>query len=124
MARKRSPERLRARGVELSLVRALVALVGESSVSRAADALGQSQPQMSATLRRIREVMRDPILVRGSHGMVPTEHALAALVPARRMLSDAQALVSERERFDPKAMRRSLRLAIPDFISAALLAAI
>ena len=110
--------------LELNAVRALVALLTEKSVSRAAETLGQSQPQMSATLRRMRALLRDPILVRGSHGMVPTDHALALLEPARRILSDVQTLLAEPQRFDPLTMRRSLRLAVPDFLSAALLAAI
>jgi DNA-binding transcriptional LysR family regulator len=110
--------------LELNAVRALVALLTEKSVSRAAETLGQSQPQMSATLRRMRSLLRDPILVRGSHGMVPTDHALALLEPAQRILSDMQTLLAEPQRFDPLTMRRSLRLAVPDFLSAALLGSI
>lgn len=102
-------------------MRALVALLTERSVSRAAESLNQSQPQMSASLRRIRALVHDPVLVRASRGMVPTEHALALLEPARRILGDMQALLAEPRQFDPLAMRRALRLAIPDFISAALL---
>lgn len=110
--------------MEISLVRALVALVTERSVSRAAESLNQSQPQMSASLRRIRALVHDPVLVRVSHGMVPTEHALGLLEPAQRILGDMQALLAEPRQFDPLAMRRALRLAIPDFISSALLGTI
>jgi len=116
------PPRLPA--MEMGQVRALVALLAERSVSRAAESLGQSQPQVSATLRRIRAILRDPVLVRGRVGMVPTDHALGLLAPARRILSDMQTLLAEPQRFDPLTMRRSLRLAIPDFISAALLGSI
>lgn len=110
--------------LELSLVRALVALLTERSVSRAAESLDQSQPQMSATLRRMRELLRDPIVVRGSHGMMPTDHALALLEPARRILNDVQTLFAEPQQFDPLTMQRTLRLAVPDFLSATMLAAI
>lgn len=110
--------------LELSLVRALVALLTEQSVSRAAESLGQSQPQMSATLRRMRELLGDPILVRGSRSMMPTEHALSLLEPARRILADAQTLTVPPARFNPVTTRRTIRLAIPDFLSASLLAAI
>ena len=110
--------------MEISLVRALVALLTERSVSRAAESLNQAQPQMSATLKRLRELVHDPILVRGARGMVVTEHALTLLEPARRILGDMQLLMSESPRFDPLEVRRTLRLAIPDYISAALLGAI
>lgn len=110
--------------LDIGLVRALVALVNESSVSRAAESLSQSQPQMSATLRRLRALLDDPILVRGSRGMVPTEHALGLLATARRVLGDMRALLAQPPRFDPLTTTRAMRLAIPDFISAALLAAI
>ena len=110
--------------MEISLVRALVALLTERSVSRAAESLNQAQPQMSATLKRLRELVHDPILVRGARGMVVTEHALTLLEPARRILGDMQLLMSESPRFDPLEVRRTLRLAIPDYISATLLGAI
>ena len=114
----------RLAALDLSLVRALVALVTEQSVSRAAEALGQSQPQLSATLRRMRAVFEDPILVRGSHGMVATEHARTLLVPAQRMLADACTLLAPPEDFEPQRLHRTIQLALPDFLSATLLAAI
>ena len=108
----------------MSQLRALIALVGERSVSRAALALGRSQPQMSATLRRLRVLLDDPILVRGRREMVPTDRAQALLAPAQRMVADMQLIAAGREAFDPRTMRGSLRMAIPDYISAALLGAI
>lgn len=110
--------------LEISQLRALVALLGEGSVSRAAESLGQSQPQMSVTLRRLRIALSDPVLVRGGRAMVPTDRALALLEPARRILLEMQTMLAEPVAFDPQTMRRSLKLAIPDFISADLLGAI
>jgi DNA-binding transcriptional LysR family regulator len=113
-----------APALEITQLRALVALLTQPSVSAAAESLGQSQPQMSVQLRRLRAALHDPVLVRGAgRGMVPTERARALLEPARRILADMQLLFSEGEAFDPLTMRRSLRLAIPDFISADLLGA-
>ncbi len=111
-------------GLEISQLRALVALLTEGSVSRAAESLGQSQPQMSVTLRRLRTALGDPVVVRGGHAMIPTDHAMSLLVPARRILSEMQTLLDAPKAFDPRAMTRSLKLAIPDFISADLLGAI
>jgi DNA-binding transcriptional LysR family regulator len=105
-------------------VRALVALLSAGSVSRAAETLGQSQPQMSVTLRRLRAAFGDELLVRAGHGMVPTEYGLSLLAPARRMLNEMQALLETSQSFEPHAVRRALRLAIPDFLSADMLGAI
>ena len=112
------------RALEISQLRALVALLTERSVSRAAESVGQSQPQMSASLARMRLLLKDPILVRTNRGMAPTDHARTMLEPARRILADMQLLVADPETFDPRTMRRTLRLAIPDFISAEMLGAI
>lgn len=113
-----------ARDLEMSQLRALLALLTERSVSRAALSLGQSQPQMSATLRRLRDMLKDPILVRGSREMVPTDHAMTLLAPTQRIVADMRLILVQGDAFDPRTMRRSLRLAIPDYISAGLLGSI
>ena len=45
-------------------------------MSRAAVRMNQTQPAISAALRRLREVLGDPILVRAGRGLVPTPKAL------------------------------------------------
>ena len=45
------------------------------SVSRAAEALGQSQPTVSIWLARLREELRDPLFVRAGGGVQPTAKA-------------------------------------------------
>ncbi|MDM0122394.1 LysR family transcriptional regulator [Variovorax arabinosiphilus] len=107
------------------MIRAFVVLVDEQSVSRAAEKLGQSQPQLSATLRRMRSLFHDPILVRGSRGMIATEHALMLLETARRMLADAQTLIAPIPfDFSPKDLKRQFHIALPDYLSAPVLARI
>ncbi|MEO6623950.1 MAG: LysR family transcriptional regulator [Burkholderiaceae bacterium] len=110
--------------LELAQVRTLVALLEESSVSRAAAMLGQSQPQTSTTLGRLRTQLHDPILVRGSHGMVPTVHALTLLEPARRILADMRSMLAAPENFSPQTLRGQIQIAVPDYLSPAMLGAI
>ena len=50
--------------IEVSLLFCLEALLAEKSVTRAANRLGMSQPGMSNALSRLRELTRDPLLVR------------------------------------------------------------
>ena len=97
-------------------------LFRSQSVSRAAVALGQSQPQLSGTLRRMRALFHDPILVRGSGGMVATDRALSLVETARRMLADGQILLTAPDGVgvDPFQLHRLFRIALPDFISSAM----
>ena len=61
--------------VDLNLLVYLDALLRERNVTRAAQQLGISQPAMSNGLRRLRTLFGDPLLVRTSDGMTPTERA-------------------------------------------------
>jgi len=62
--------------VDLNLLVYLDALLRERNVTQAANQLNLSQPAMSNGLRRLRELFDDPLLVRTSDGMAPTERAL------------------------------------------------
>ena len=65
--------------MDTHLLRILQILLTEQSVSRAAIKLGLSQPALSNSLRRLREITGDPILVRSKTGMVPTERGMELL---------------------------------------------
>jgi DNA-binding transcriptional LysR family regulator len=70
------------------LLRVLCTLIGERSVSRTAIKLNQSQPAISALLKRLRVIFKDPLLVREKNRMVPTQRALELLEPAQTALGD------------------------------------
>ena len=70
--------------LDLHLIRILYLLLVEKNVSRVALKLNQPQPSISASLRKLRELTGDPILVRGARGMVPTQHGESLLLPAKR----------------------------------------
>jgi len=54
----------------LNLIRAFDVLMRERSVTRAAEELNLTQPAMSNVLRRLREFLDDPVLVRTGQGML------------------------------------------------------
>src|ERR1700712_2714840 len=64
----------------------------ERNVSRVAMKLTQPQPSISASLRKLRELTGDPLLVRGARGMVPTQHGESLLAPAKRILDETENL--------------------------------
>ena len=70
------------------LLRIFVLLITERSVSRTALRMNQSQPAVSAALKRLREILGDPLLVREKGGMVPTERALALMSHAKGALAE------------------------------------
>ena len=56
--------------IDLHLIRVLHTVLTERSVSKAAIRLGMYQPAVSASLKKLRELAGDPLLVRSGSGMV------------------------------------------------------
>lgn len=61
--------------LELTHLRTLAALHRHPSMSEAAEALGVSQQAVSLQLKRLRQILGDPLFVRTGHGMAPTPYA-------------------------------------------------
>jgi len=112
------------RHVDLHLIRVLRTLLVERSVSRAARKLGQGQPQVSAALRRLRELTGDALLIRSQRGMTPTEYGQSLIEPATRLIAEFQTLFASRAPFDPRRTTRTFTVALPDYIAAPLLGAL
>jgi DNA-binding transcriptional LysR family regulator len=86
----------------------------------AADALGLSQSAVSHALKRLRDIIGDPLFIRRSHGLEPTRRALE-LGPAIDALIDmANGIVSSHEAFDPGTTRRQFKIAVPDFMASVI----
>lgn len=106
------------------LLRVLCTLVAERSVSRAAIKLNQSQPAVSAALKRLRGVFGDPLLVRTQTGMAPTERALELVGPAQIALAEIDKLFVEEERFDPSTTRQAFKIGSPDYVVVTFLSGV
>ncbi|MEQ9566809.1 MAG: LysR family transcriptional regulator, partial [Pseudomonadales bacterium] len=79
--------------VDLNLLIYLDALLREQNVTRAAQQIGISQPAMSNGLRRLRSLFDDPILIRTSEGMTPTERAIELQPKIRDVLANIEQFV-------------------------------
>ncbi len=113
------------RGVDLNLVLALDALLGERHVTRAAARLGVSQSAASHALARLRELLGDPLLVRGPRGaMLPTPRALALAPLVHRALDGIAGALRHPEAFDPTTARRSFLIGAGDYAELVLLPAL
>jgi DNA-binding transcriptional LysR family regulator len=107
--------------IDLNLLVALDALASERSVTKAAERAGVSQSAMSHTLRRLRELFDDPLLIRGRGGMVLTPRAEALAVPLRSGLVSLARTLAEPQPFEPEHANRTFRLVSPDLFDALVL---
>jgi len=106
--------------VDLNLLVYLDALLRERNVTRAANQLNLSQPAMSNGLRRLRELFDDPLLVRTSEGMTPTERALELEPVIRDVLTSIEQAVQPRTEFEPANAHRVFRIMASDYAEATL----
>ena len=106
--------------IDLNLLISLQVLLEEGNVSRAAERLFITQPAMSKTLSRLRQLFDDPLFTRSRRGMQPTPRAneLAGDLPA--ILGNINRLVSGTG-FDPATYSGEIRLALSEYIGAAML---
>jgi DNA-binding transcriptional LysR family regulator len=99
--------------LDLNLLVALDALLLEASVSRAAMRVGLSQPATSHALARLRDILRDPLLVRVGARMELTPRAQALRGPLAQALEQVRGLFV-RDDFDAARSERRFRLMMPD----------
>jgi len=107
--------------IDLNLLVALDALARERSVTKAAERAGVTQSAMSHTLRRLRELFDDPLLVRGRGGMVLTPRAEALAIPLRSGLVSLGRTLAEPQPFEPEHASRTFRIVSPDLFDALVL---
>ncbi|WP_290690784.1 MULTISPECIES: LysR family transcriptional regulator [unclassified Haematobacter] len=98
--------------LDLRLIRTTLMLLKERSVSRVAVRLSQSQPAVSAQLKRARQIFNDPLLVRHGQGMVPTARGEEVLHDLERAMSSLLKAVSGQAEFDPATSSKVFRISM------------
>jgi DNA-binding transcriptional LysR family regulator len=99
--------------LDLNLLIALDALLKEANVSRAAMRIHLSQPAASHALRRLRELIGDPLLVRVGSRMELTPRAQGLRAPLAQALDQVRSLFLP-DAFDAARSERQFRLMMPD----------
>lgn len=107
--------------IDIHLIRILYMLLSEKNVSRVAMKLNQPQPSISASLRKLRELTGDPLLVRGARGMVPTQHGESLLRPAKKILDETERLFIQKIPFAAQDEARTFHIAAPDYLDTQFL---
>ena len=111
---------LRLNNIDLNLLLTLELLLENRSVSTVARRMGASQPTVSRSLGRLREIFEDPLLIRTNHGMELTRRAEELIEPLRQWLETTEQLFADQE-FDPSKLERQFRIAATDSGVAAVL---
>lgn len=99
---------------DLNLLRVLVTIYETGGVSRAAAQLNMSQPTVSHSLGRLRDVLGDPLFRRTGKGMLPTETCHRIVAEVRPSVQTIENALSTLHEFDPGTSRRTFRIAVSD----------
>jgi DNA-binding transcriptional LysR family regulator len=108
------------RATNLNLLPALHAILKHRNLTRAASELNVTQSAASNSLRRLREIFGDALLVKAGREMRLTDKARALLGPLDETIQSIQTFLDDKP-FDPATARRRFRIATADYVSAVLL---
>jgi DNA-binding transcriptional LysR family regulator len=109
--------------IDLNLLVALDALLSETHVGRAARKIGRSQPATSHALKRLRDLLSDPLLVRVGSRMELTPRAIGLREPLAETLQRVQRhLVADS--FQPGSSSRRFSVMMQDHVAHLLVPAL
>lgn len=100
--------------VDLNLLRLFDAVYRARNVSRAAEALGLTQPAASHGLTRLRLLLGDALFTRTPGGVAPTPRADRLAVAVQAALATLERALHEPDRFEPQVSRKTFRIHMSD----------
>ena len=106
--------------LDLNVLVALEALLEEANVTRAAQRISISQPAMSHALKRLRDLLGDPLLVRVGTHMQRASRGEALRYPVKDALARVRDLLVSAD-FDPAQSTRTFRIFVADNASELVL---
>ena len=80
--------------------------------------LGLSQSAVSHALTRLRDLFDDPLFVRRSHGLEPTQRALELMPRIDALIDRLGDMLKRHETFNPAESERRFMLSAPEFITS------
>jgi len=107
--------------VDLNLFVVLEAIYREGNLTRAGRQLKLTQPAMSHALKRLRELLKDPLFIREGANMVPTPFSRNMINDVRQALQILEVNLYENRNFDPAHTRRNFQLGFWELMEATIL---
>jgi DNA-binding transcriptional LysR family regulator len=112
------------RNINLHLLEHLRALVTERHVTRAAEVADIGQPAMSASLGRLRTMLKDPLLIKTARGMEPTPYAIELAKAIQIAFEALDAPQQGRSDFDIAMAERTVRIISTEAVALLFLPAL
>ncbi|MEF2506674.1 LysR family transcriptional regulator [Vibrio mimicus] len=97
---------------DYNLLKVLTALLETQSTTLTAERLSTSQPAVSRSLRKLRELLGDDLLVRSGGQMALTPKAESLKTPLNDLIHAIEQLVEQSTEFDPQTLQIDLRIAM------------
>ncbi|KTC75918.1 Nodulation protein D 2 [Legionella bozemanae] len=107
--------------MNLNLILHLDALLSEKSVSAAAAKVCISQPAMSSSLKQLRELFKDPLLIPGKGEYFLSPKAKELQPQLEQVMFGLRNILQPGEQFDPFHSKRSFKIALPDYVELIVL---
>ena len=107
--------------IDTKLLRIFLVLMDEKSVSNASLRLGMSQPALSQILIKLRDLFKDPLLLRTRQGMIPTDRAIEVQTSVKKMLGDYDQLIAPKTKYDPRTSDQRFVITCPEYAEHLLL---
>jgi DNA-binding transcriptional LysR family regulator len=97
---------------DLNLLVVFEAIYSEGGVSKAADRLCLTQSAVSHALRRLREILNDPLFSREGNQMIPNGAAEQLIGPVRLALDTVKTSLGNLYSFDPASSTKHFRIGV------------
>jgi DNA-binding transcriptional LysR family regulator len=107
--------------VDLNLFVVLEAIYREGNLTRAGRQLKLTQPAMSHALKRLRELLKDPLFIREGANMVPTPFSRNMINEVRQALQILEVNLYENRNFDPAHTRRDFQIGFWELMESTIL---
>lgn len=117
----RTPLPVNLNRIDLNLFAVFDAIYTAGSLTKAADVLCITQPAVSNSLSRLRDMLNDPLFVRTGHSMTPTPVAQNIIVPAREALKLLRTSVQESHVFNPLTSEKAFNFASRDLLEVSIM---
>jgi DNA-binding transcriptional LysR family regulator len=104
-----------------SLFVVLEAIYREGNITRAGHQLNLTQPAISHALKRLRDLLKDPLFVRRGAHMIPTPFTRNMIDQVREALQILEVNLQESHQFDPTHTRRNFHISLWEYAGTLIL---